>query len=70
MTNQAYFVGAMDALAAIATALNKSADAENFAATSSRVKKATVEKLWGDSGLFLDGVGSNHSALAAQYIRR
>jgi hypothetical protein len=69
VVDNAYVVAAADAMVDIATAVGNTADALKFAAIAAKVRAAVVDRMFdATTGLFIDGVASNHSALAAQYF--
>ena len=65
----AYGAHTLDALAAIATALGETQDAVGFTKNAAKIRAALLETtIDAEASLFWDGVGSNHSSLAAQYF--
>ena len=67
--DNAYIAEAADAMAFIATAVGKAADAAKYAAVAAKIRATVLARLFDAStGLFVDGDESNHSALAAQYF--
>lgn len=64
-----YIAEAAGAMAAIATAVGKAADAAKYAAIGAKIRATVVAQFFdAKTGLFIDGDMSTHSALSAQYF--